>query len=159
MLDFNGQVAIVTGSGSPRGIGRCIASTLARQGATVIVADINEVGIKETVDIITKDGGKADGFKLDVTSEESVNDFIKKVMDKYGRIDVLVNNAGISQKITVAEMTLDDIKGIQAVADTDIKFTFKDGGTLLVKGGITGGSIYKVGEESYTYTDGEWQKN
>lgn len=112
MLEFNGQVAIVTGSGSPRGIGRCIASTLARQGATVIVADINEVGIKETVDIITKDGGKADGFKLDVTSEESVNDFVKKVMDKYGRIDVLVNNAGISQKITVADMTLDDMKRI-----------------------------------------------
>ena len=86
MLDFRGQVAIVTGSGSPRGIGRCIASTLARQGATVIVADINEVGIKETVDIIAKDGGKADGFKLNVTSEESVNEFIKKVMDKYGRI-------------------------------------------------------------------------
>ena len=112
MLDFNGQVAIVTGSGSPRGIGRCIASTLARQGATVIVADINEAGIKETVDIITKDGGKADGFKLDVTSEESVNEFVKKVMDKYGRIDVLVNNAGISQKITVADMTLDDMKRI-----------------------------------------------
>lgn len=112
MLDFTGQVAIVTGSGSPRGIGRCIARTFAKQGATVIIADINEDGIKETVDIIKEEGGKADGFKLDVTNEESVNEFLKKVLEKYGRIDVLVNNAGISQKITVADMTLDDMKRI-----------------------------------------------
>lgn len=112
MLDFTGQVAIVTGSGSPRGIGRCIARTFAKQGAQVIVADINEDGIKETVDIIKGEGGKADGFKLDVTNEDSVNEFVKNVVDKYGRIDVLVNNAGISQKITVADMTLADMKRI-----------------------------------------------
>ena len=112
MLDFNGQVAIVTGSGSPRGIGRCIARTFAKQGAQVIVADINEAGINETVDIIKGEGGKADGFKLDVTNEDSVKEFVKNVVDKYGRIDVLVNNAGISQKITVDDMTLEDMKRV-----------------------------------------------
>ncbi|MBR1579629.1 MAG: SDR family oxidoreductase [Selenomonadaceae bacterium] len=112
MLDFNGQVAIVTGSGSQRGIGRCIARTFAKQGAQVIVADINEAGINETVEIIKGEGGKADGFKLDVTNEESVKAFVQNVVDKYGRIDVLVNNAGISQKITVDAMTLEDMKRI-----------------------------------------------
>ena len=115
MLDFNGQVVIVTGSGSQRGIGRCIARTFAKQGAQVIVADINEAGLNETVDIIKSEGGKADGFKLDVSDEESVKDFVQNVVDKYGRIDVLVNNAGISQKITVDEMTLADMKRIFSV--------------------------------------------
>ena len=112
MLDFTGQVAIVTGSGSPRGIGRCIARTFAKQGAQVIVADINEQGIQETVDIIKGEGGKADGFNLDVTNEDSVKAFVANVVDKYGRIDVLVNNAGISQKITVDAMTLEDMKRV-----------------------------------------------
>ena len=115
MLDFNGQVVIVTGSGSQRGIGRCIARTFAKQGAQVIVADINEAGLNETVDIIKSEGGKADGFKLDVSDEESVKDFVQNVVDKYGRIDVLVNNAGVSQKITVDEMTLADMKRIFSV--------------------------------------------
>ena len=115
MLDFTGQVAIVTGSGSPKGIGRVIARTFAKQGATAIIADINEAGIKETVDVIKAEGGKADGFKLDVTSEESVQNFVKAVIEKYGRIDVLVNNAGISQKVTVEDMTLKDMQRIFSV--------------------------------------------
>ncbi len=115
MLDFKDQVVIVTGSGSPKGIGRVIARTFAKQGAVAIIADINEAGIQETVDVIKAEGGKADGYKLDVTSKDSVDAFVKQLMDKYGRIDVLVNNAGISQKVTVEDMTLDDMKRIFSV--------------------------------------------
>ena len=115
MLDFTDQVVIVTGSGSPKGIGRVIARTFAKQGAVAIIADINEAGINETVDVIKAEGGKAEGFKLDVTSEDSVKEFVQKVVDKYGRIDVLVNNAGISQKVTVDDMTLKDMQRIFSV--------------------------------------------
>lgn len=112
MLDFKDQVVIVTGSGSPKGIGRVIARTFARQGAVAIIADINEAGIQETVDVIKGEGGRAEGMKLDVTSKESVDALVKALMDKYGRIDVLVNNAGISQKVTVEDMTLADMERI-----------------------------------------------
>ncbi|WP_287771906.1 SDR family NAD(P)-dependent oxidoreductase [Megasphaera sp.] len=112
MLDFQNQVVIVTGAGSPKGIGRVIAKTFARQGGTVIIADINKAGVDETVKIIVDEGGKAEGLLLDVTSKESVDQMVEQVMNKYGRIDVLINNAGISQKVTVEDMTLDDMKRI-----------------------------------------------
>ncbi len=117
MLEFNNQVVIVTGAGSPKGIGRTIANTFARQGATVIVADINEAGIQDTCDFINGQGhsGKADGKVVNVTDKASVDELVKYIMEKYGRIDVLVNNAGISQKVTVEDMTADDMKRIFSV--------------------------------------------
>ena len=112
MLDFNEQVIIVTGSGSPKGIGKTIAKTFAKQGGTVVIADMNTEGIANTVKEIEQEGGKAFGIELNVTDKESVDNMVKTVMDKFGRIDVLVNNAGISQKVTVEDMTLEDIKRI-----------------------------------------------
>ncbi|MCI8629254.1 MAG: SDR family oxidoreductase [Firmicutes bacterium] len=102
----------VTGSGSPKGIGKTIAKTFAKQGGTVVIADMNTEGIANTVKEIEQEGGKAFGIELNVTDKESVDNMVKTIMDKFGRIDVLVNNAGISQKVTVEDMTLEDIKRI-----------------------------------------------
>lgn len=112
MFDFNDQVVVVTGSGSPKGIGRAIAMAFAHQGAKVVVADMNESGIQETVGDIEKSGGTAMGVTLDVTNKKSNDDMVAAVLQKWGRLDVLVNNAGVSQKKTVAEMTLDDMQRI-----------------------------------------------
>lgn len=112
MLDFNGQVVIVTGSGSPKGIGRTIAQTFARQGATVVLTDINQEGLDANVREIEALGGKAYGVAGNICDKTSVDALIADVMAKYGRIDVLVNNAGISQKVTVADMTMADIQRI-----------------------------------------------
>lgn len=115
MFELKDRVAIVTGSGSPRGIGRDIGLTLAKQGAKIVVADVNTDGIEETVQAIKNDGGEALGVKLDVTSKESVDAMIEKVLSKYGRIDILVNNAGISQKVTVEDMTYEDMERVFSV--------------------------------------------
>jgi Dehydrogenases with different specificities (related to short-chain alcohol dehydrogenases) len=115
MFNFNDRVVIVTGSGSPKGIGRTIALTFAKQGAAVVVADMNLEGVKDTVKAITEAGGKALGVELNVTSKESVDAMISKTLEAFGRIDVLVNNAGISQKVTVEDMTLEDITRIFSV--------------------------------------------
>ena len=64
------------------------------------------------MDIIKQSGHEAIGIKVDITSKESVDAMVKTVLDTFGRIDVLVNNAGISQKVTVEDMTLDDMKRI-----------------------------------------------
>ncbi|MGF6947796.1 3-oxoacyl-[acyl-carrier protein] reductase [Neobacillus sp. B4I6] len=109
MFELDNRVAIVTGSGSKKGIGRTIALTLAKQGAAVVVADINMDGIQDTVNAITEAGGKALGVELNVTSKESNEAMVEKVLQTYGRIDILVNNAGISQKVTVQDMTVEDI--------------------------------------------------
>ena len=112
MFEFNDQVVIVTGSGSPKGIGKTIAKKFAAQGAQVIITDMNAEGVKNTVAEITAEGGKAYGIVGNITDPESVNSLVAEVMDKFGRIDVLINNAGISQKVTVADMTLEDMKRI-----------------------------------------------
>lgn len=112
MLDFNGQVVIVTGSGSPKGIGRTIARTFARQGAAVVLTDINREGIEANVKEIEAMGGKAYGIVGNICDKASVDALVAEIVEKFGRIDVLVNNAGISQKVTVADMTLADIQRI-----------------------------------------------
>jgi NAD(P)-dependent dehydrogenase (short-subunit alcohol dehydrogenase family) len=112
MLDFNGQVVIVTGSGSAKGIGKTIARTFAKQGAQLIITDMNAAGVEQTVADIQAEGGKAYGIVSNVTEEDSVQSMVDEIVAKFGRIDVLVNNAGISQKVTVDDMTLDDIKRI-----------------------------------------------
>ncbi|WP_019537283.1 SDR family NAD(P)-dependent oxidoreductase [Paenibacillus ginsengihumi] len=115
MFQLTDRVAIVTGSGSKRGIGRTIALTLARQGAKIVVADLNMEGIEETVQAVKEAGGEALGVELNVTDQASVDAMVSKVLEAYGRIDILVNNAGISQKVTVQDMTLEDMTRIFTV--------------------------------------------
>ncbi|MCY9026890.1 SDR family NAD(P)-dependent oxidoreductase, partial [Priestia megaterium] len=107
MFDLKERVAIITGSGSKKGIGRTIALTLAEQGAAVVIADINFDGVQDTVNEIKETGGKALGIELNVTSKDSCDAMVKKTLEEFGRIDILVNNAGISQKVTVQDMTLE----------------------------------------------------
>ncbi|WP_339226726.1 SDR family NAD(P)-dependent oxidoreductase [Oceanobacillus sp. FSL K6-2867] len=109
MFKLNNKVAIVTGSGSPKGIGRNIALRLAKQGAAIVVADLNAEGIQDTVKALEESGSKALGVEVNVTSKESVDAMIEQVLAEFGRIDILVNNAGISQKVTVEDMTLEDM--------------------------------------------------
>ena len=112
MLDFTNQVVLVTGAGSPKGIGRTIAQTFGKQGAKVVICDINQAGCDANVEEMKKMGIEAAGYAANLTDPDAVKELVNKIVEKYGRIDVLVNNAGISQKVTVADMTLDDIKRI-----------------------------------------------
>ena len=89
MGKLENKIAIVTGAG--QGIGRAIAEKLAAEGATVVATDLNEATAKETADAI---GGGAVGIRTDVTSRESVTAMVQQVRAQFGRIDVLVNNAG-----------------------------------------------------------------
>ena len=115
MLDFTNQVVLVTGAGSPKGIGRTIAQTFGKPGAKVVICDINQAGCDANVEEMKKRGIEAAGYAANLTDPDAVKELVNKIVEKYGRIDVLVNNAGISQKVTVADMTLDDIKRIFSV--------------------------------------------
>ncbi len=95
MAGVEGRVALVTGAA--QGIGRAIALMLAQGGATVAAVDIMEDKLAGVVDEITKAGGKAAAFKMNVADEDNVKQVIKDVVDKFGRLEILVNNAGIAR--------------------------------------------------------------
>ena len=113
------RVAIITGSGG--GIGKTIAQRFAKEGALVVICDINESLIGPTVDEIKAAGGKAAGYKIDVTKQADLKEFMQKVADNHGRIDILVNNAGVSRYRPFATMSDDDWNIVLAV---DLKGVF-----------------------------------
>jgi NAD(P)-dependent dehydrogenase (short-subunit alcohol dehydrogenase family) len=91
---LDGKVALVTGGAS--GIGRATALTFAREGAKLVIADMNEDGGQQTVHMITENGGEATFVQVDVTSATQIEAMINKTVETYGRLDCAFNNAGIS---------------------------------------------------------------
>ncbi|MBI2542729.1 MAG: SDR family oxidoreductase [Candidatus Aenigmarchaeota archaeon] len=102
-MELKGKVAIVTGSG--RGIGKATALALAEKGCNVVVAARTLDEIVSTAKEIQKMGGKAIAVKADVGSSKDVKDLVAKTMKEFGRIDVLVNNAGVLYNKPLAQMS------------------------------------------------------
>ncbi len=103
MLNLKNKIAIITGA--RRGMGKTHALVLAKAGAKVVVSDISEEECLLVVDEIKKQGGEAIALKCDVSKKEEVNSLIKKTVDKWGKIDILINNAGIAEFKPFLEMT------------------------------------------------------
>ena len=106
MANLQGRIALVTGAS--QGIGRACALELARAGATVAVAARNESKLAETAAEIQAAGGIAAIFALDVASEDSIKAGAKAILDKFGKVEILVNNAGITRDGLVLRMKRPD---------------------------------------------------
>ena len=108
MERLKGKTAMVVGAGSIGpgwGNGKATAVTFAREGAQVFCVDRNAAAAKETVDIITGEGGKATAFTADVSREAEVEAMVAACLKAYGRIDVLDNNVGIAEMGSVVEVS------------------------------------------------------
>ncbi len=113
------KVALVTGGA--RGIGQAIALTFAREGADIVVADVNlEIAQKTCLEIEAL-GRKALALEMDVTNYEKVEEGINKILDKMGKVDILVNNAGITKDNLLLRMSQADW---DAVINVNLKGTF-----------------------------------
>jgi len=102
MSGLDGRIALVTGAS--QGIGRACALALAEAGATVALAARNEAKLAEVAAEIEAGGGKAAAFALDVASEESIKAGAKAILERFGKVEVLVNNAGITRDGLVLRM-------------------------------------------------------
>jgi len=119
-MRLKGKVAIVTGGS--RGLGRAYALRLAKEGAKVVVADILDG--KETVDAIVQQGGEAIYVNTDVTSERSVQEMARNSVEKFGRIDILVNNAAFFATIMKRPFYEIDAEEWDAVMAVNLKGPF-----------------------------------
>ena len=152
------KVALITGAA--QGIGLATALKFAAEGAIVIVCDMNPASVDAAVAQCRALGATAEGFVADVTNRAAIDDLVTRVMAQFGRIDVLVNNAGITQDARLQKMTIEqfdkvidvNLRGVfhcaQAVADTMVA---QGSGVILNASSVVG--IYgNFGQTNYAAT-------
>jgi len=113
MKRVSGKVALVTGAGL--GLGKASAMMLAREGARVVVSDINEKEGRCVSDAIVEAGGEAIFVRHDVSQEAGWKDVISTTLSRFGALDVLVNNAGVALSANVEETTLEQWRSLMAI--------------------------------------------
>jgi len=139
MNRVSGKVALVTGAAS--GLGKAIAMLLARESAQVSATDINETGGEETVEEIGRQGGLALFLRHDVASESDWKEVVRATVKRFGRLDVLVNCAGVYPSLSIAETTFEKWRSVMSI-NLDGAFLGTRYGAEAMK--ETGGSIINI---------------
>ena len=122
MKKLDGQIVIITGGA--RGIGEGICKIFCNEGATVALWDVLEEG-QTTADNISADGGSIFFQKVDVTSQDSVDSAVANIIDNHGKIDVLINNAGIIRDRSILKMTREEWDMVRSVNVDSLFITTK----------------------------------
>jgi 3-oxoacyl-[acyl-carrier protein] reductase len=154
MFDLTDKIAIVTGAS--RGIGRSVAEALAGRGATVVAAARGE-NAAATVEGIREAGGRAEAAAVDVTDQASVETLVAGVLERHGRIDVLVNNAGIARDQLMLRMKREDWDAVLATnltaaftcAQAVLKPMVKRRGGRIVSVSSVVGQMGNAGQANY----------
>ena len=158
--DFKGKVVLVTGGA--RGIGREIALAFAQYGAKVAICDLNEDALKETVSEIEDVGGEGMYVIANVTLADDVENMVDKVVDKWGRVDILINNAGITRDGLLIRMKEEDwdavlgvnLKGVFLVTRSVAKLMMKQRSGKIVNIASVVGVMGNVGQANYSASKG-----
>lgn len=134
---IDGKVVLVTGAGA--GIGRAFTRRLSGEGATVVATDVDESGLEETV---AEAGGAVTSQRLDVTDEENWKEVVDRVVREHGKLDVLINNAGIYIIAPTAETTLEMWDRLMSINVTGVFLGIKHASPPMVENGS--GSIINM---------------
>lgn len=139
---LSGKVTLITGAA--RGIGRAIAERYAQEGSTVVIGDLNEAGAK---DVAASLGNGHLGLHLDVTSQSSIDAAIMAIVDTYGKIDVLINNAGIFDLAPTVEITHESYRKVFSVNVEGLLFTLQAAAKQMIAQGH-GGKIINFASQA-----------
>lgn len=157
-MKLEGKVAIITGSA--RGLGKATAVKFVKEGAKVVVCDVNIDSVNETVAEIKALGGEAIGLKVDVTNRENVQKLIDDTVAAFGKLDVIVNNAGITADSTLLKMTEEqfdkvinvNLKGVFNCAQAAAKYMAANGGGVILSASSVVGLYGNFGQTNYAAT-------
>lgn len=130
-------------TGAAMGMGRCIAETLAAQGAAVAVTDINLKLAKQVAEGIREKGGQAEAWKLDVSNRREIKKVTEDIVARFGRIDIWVNNAGVSTMVPFLQLTEQDWDYLHEINGGGVFFCSQAVANLMVREG-KGGKIVNV---------------
>jgi len=158
MGKLNDRIALITGATS--GIGESCAELFAKEGAEVLVVGRNEDRGKEVEGRIRKSSGKAKFLKCDVTSEKEISMLSQKVKEKYGRLDILINNAGILLTNRLEDLLEEEwqrtydvnVKGYFLMTKYFIELLRRTHGVIINDASITGLPTFVQGAASYMYS-------
>lgn len=131
MDKLQGQVALVTGAG--RGIGAALALAYAREGASVVVTDLNEASANAVAEQVRGLGAQADAFVVDVRDPAQSVAMVERVVKKFGRLDLMVNNAGVIRVKSFLNTTPEDWDFIQSVNVRGLFFALQAGARQMLK--------------------------
>ncbi len=140
---LDGKIAVVTGAGSDRGLGAATAHRFAEEGAVVYATDLDGDGVGAVVEAITANGGKAHAVQQDVTSEAEWDALFARIAEEHGRLDVIVNNAGIAVLKMIGELTSAEWSK-QLSVNLDSVFYGTQGAIKLMRKVGEGGSIINL---------------
>lgn len=154
---LSGKVALITGSA--RGIGKAIALELANHGANIVINDIlTENEINKTLEEVKQSSNKAIGIRADITKLDEVESMVKEIINKFGKVDILINNAGITRDSLLIRMKEEDwdtvininLKGTFNCSKTVAKYMMREkkGGKIVNISSVIG-LIGNVGQTNY----------
>ena len=156
MMDLKGKTAIVTGAA--QGIGKVIALGLAKCGADIAVSDINEDSLSSAVKEIEALGRKALAVKMDVSSLKDCEAMVKKTIDAFGKVDILINNAGITRDTVLLRMKEEqwdqviqvNLKGTFNCTKAVIRGMFKQKSGKIINISSVTGAMGNAGQANYS---------
>ncbi|MDX1452442.1 MAG: SDR family oxidoreductase [Oleiphilaceae bacterium] len=113
MRDFAAKTVVITGAGS--GIGRSLAQKFAAKGAFLAISDVNEAAVRDTADEISAAGGRVAYWQLDVADKAAVYRHAEQVQQEFGRVDIVINNAGVTVNERVDALNYDDFEWVMNI--------------------------------------------
>jgi 2-keto-3-deoxy-L-fuconate dehydrogenase len=160
MFSLQDKTAVITGAG--KGIGRSMAELFARQGADVHILDMDEEAGEEVAEAIRNEEGEAYFYKLDVSNQGAVMDVFGRIYPKKGRLNILVNNAGIAQIGKLEDTTEEDfdrvyavnVKGVYNCALAGVKYMKQSGGGSIVNMASVASSLGIADRFAYSTSKG-----
>ena len=162
LLDFTGKVAVITGAA--QGFGKLLAEELAKRGAKLVISDINEAGVHQVADDIASTGAEIIALTCDVSKNEACKAMVDAAIEKFGRVDIGVNNAGVAHEFMllheIDESIMDsqfaiNVKGVQFGMRHQIKQMLAQGEGVILNvssmaglGGAARGSAYAMAKHA-----------